>query len=149
MRRRQQWEPIAMLGYRIFRVAIGHSSYGRYVFRRSRGSERSGDDPKTAADTLRPLLYGNLDIDRWAVGDQSGDPWDRFAAARQAFEASDTDIARRQIWSEVAETPGLESRQYLQAWTFCAKLEASQPRAWRSGCSVSWRRCRWSRPTMF
>ena len=52
--------------------------------------------------------------------------WERFTAARQAYEASDIESAVR-IWDDIVATPGLESRQYLQAWGFLRQTGRQPP----------------------
>lgn len=68
-------------------------------------------DPSGA---LRDTLFGDLPMNIWAGGDQ---PWDRFARAKESFEAGRPADAIDQ-WRGVLATPGLEARHYLQAWHF-------------------------------
>jgi hypothetical protein len=56
-------------------------------------------------------------LGEWPSGAAEGDPWERFIAARKAYEASDVETAVT-IWNDIVTSPGLESRQYLQAWGF-------------------------------
>jgi hypothetical protein len=77
-------------------------------------------DPENAAGTLRPLAYGNVAVDDWgAPGAAEGavEPWASFDRARQLWHQGHTDEAAG-IWRQLASTPGLESRQTLQAWHF-------------------------------
>jgi hypothetical protein len=62
-------------------------------------------------------LFGDVPVEQWGVGAGEADPWDQFAAARKAINSSDIEAAVA-IWSGIAASHGLESRQYLQAWTF-------------------------------
>lgn len=87
------------------------------MFRKAKPSGGDDGQGSNAAATLRPLLYGDMPVEQWGVDAADGDPWDRFTAARQAVESSDMDSAVAN-WRDVAASPGLESRQYLQAWTF-------------------------------
>ncbi|MCW2674490.1 MAG: hypothetical protein JWP14_3079 [Frankiales bacterium] len=75
--------------------------------------------PETAADTLRPLLLGNVPVGEWPPQDREveDEPWQSFVAARDALAGGHDDEAV-QIWTRIASTPSLESRQVLQAWTF-------------------------------
>lgn len=72
----------------------------------------------SAADALRPFIYGDQPINAWPVDDTStARPWDLFIRARRALGAGEPDTAIR-LWWEVAEDLDLESRQSLQAWHF-------------------------------
>lgn len=74
--------------------------------------------------TLRAVLYGDAPLDQWPDEDDlrdTSDIWARFVAARQAARCSDLQSATT-IWRNIAATPGLESRQYLQAWTFLRRV---------------------------
>jgi hypothetical protein len=80
---------------------------------------RHGPQPASAAaDTIRPLLYGDLPLDEWPPGDGSdgGEPWQSFVRAREALANGDQDHAV-ELWRSIARTPGLESRHVLQAWS--------------------------------
>lgn len=97
------------------------------MFRQPKPSGNNGGDGPSAAATLRPLLYGDVPVAQWGVGAGEGDPWDRFGAARDAVGSADADTAVA-IWSGIAASPGLESRHYLQAWTFLRR-SGRQPAA--------------------
>jgi hypothetical protein len=64
-------------------------------------------------------VFGDVTVEDWAPSDTDMDtpPWVQFARARQALEANDPDSAI-ELWSRIAATQDLESRQVLQAWTF-------------------------------
>jgi hypothetical protein len=89
------------------------------VFRRPKLTDGRASGEPGASDALRPLLYGDVPVDKWAGYYVDGDDsvWERFNLARRALDASDVGTAIR-IWSDLAAAPDLESRQYLQAWTF-------------------------------
>ncbi len=94
------------------------------MFRRPKPS---GDDQRSsAAATLRPLLCGDVPVGQWGVDAGQADPWDQFAAARKAVDSSDMEAAVA-IWSDIVASDGLESRQYLQAWTFLRQAGHSPP----------------------
>ena len=73
----------------------------------------------SAADSLRPLLLGNVPVGEWPPKDREDqdEPWQSFVAARDALAAGHTDEAVK-AWTKIASTPSRESRQVLQAWTF-------------------------------
>jgi hypothetical protein len=75
--------------------------------------------PESAADVLRPLIYGNLPLEQWGSEevDDANEPWASFYLARSLFHQGDTAEAV-EIWQEIASTSGLEARQVLQAWHF-------------------------------
>lgn len=70
---------------------------------------------------LRALIFGNRPIDEWPPATDAaapeGEPWVSFLRARAAAAAGDGDEAIS-IWRTIADAPGLESRQVLQAWHF-------------------------------
>jgi hypothetical protein len=73
----------------------------------------------TAADLLRPLLYGDRSVDEWpppgTVAD--GEPWASFVRARELKRSGD-EHAAVEIWSDIATQGDTESRHVLQAWRF-------------------------------
>jgi hypothetical protein len=75
------------------------------------------EPPSTAASALRPLLYGDVPIGEWPPPGtpETTEPWLSFVRARDAFARGQSDEAAR-LWLAIARTPGLESRQTLQAW---------------------------------
>jgi hypothetical protein len=77
-----------------------------------------GSDGATAADSLRPLLFGDVPLEGWPADDgATGEPWSSFVAARAALADDRLDEAIR-LWAGIAATPGVESRHVVQAWTF-------------------------------
>jgi hypothetical protein len=80
---------------------------------------RQGPVPQSsAADSIRPFLYGDVPIEQWPPTDESpsGEPWQSFIRARTAVGTGHPDQAV-QLWLSIARAPGLESRQVLQAWS--------------------------------
>lgn len=82
------------------------------------------DEPRTdgagpaAAEQLRPLLFGDVPVERWPVGDDTpGEPWQTFVGARRHLAAGDQDLAIRD-WARVPLFPAVESRHVAQAWSF-------------------------------
>ena len=82
---------------------------------------------------LRPLLFGDVAIDRWLPAESDGGvaasgPWASFARAREHLAAGDQDLAIRE-WSTIANPiVANESRHVLQAWTFL-RQQGVQPDA--------------------
>jgi hypothetical protein len=62
-----------------------------------------------AADTIRPLLYGDVPLDDWAAADAG------FQSAREALAANDTAAAVAELRAIVSD-PDRPSRDALQAW---------------------------------
>jgi hypothetical protein len=73
----------------------------------------------SAADVLRPLLFGNVPMDQWlADGDSAPTEVSQaFADARSAIHRGDVQRAVS-LWTTIANTQHIEQRQVLQAWTF-------------------------------
>ena len=65
-------------------------------------------------------LYGDLSMAEWPDEESEEtlvEPWSSFSQARSAIADNDQDTAI-EIWHRIADTPGLEPRHYLQAWSF-------------------------------
>lgn len=75
--------------------------------------------PPSAADVLRPLLYGDVPMDQWPPGQEAheAEPWATFVRAREAYAAGRTDEAAY-AWLSVVREQRVESRSALQAWTY-------------------------------
>ncbi len=73
----------------------------------------------SVSHAMRDTLYGDRPVELWPPDDTLGNsfPWDAFIAARKHLAAARIDEAKA-CWRRVAEAPGLESRQYAQAWHF-------------------------------
>jgi hypothetical protein len=70
-----------------------------------------------APNPLRELLFGDAPIDQWPSNHTDQSPFGDFVRARQLLQSGDTAAASR-VWRDILAAPGLESRHYLQAWTF-------------------------------
>lgn len=83
----------------------------------------------TAADALRPTLYGDVPLDEWPAGDDHPDePWASFVRARKHLADGDQDLAVR-AWSAIAHDESLESRNRLQAWHFLRSINVNPDEA--------------------
>ena len=72
----------------------------------------------TAADELRPLLFGNVPVEAWPSDDDAtAEPWASFVRARRHLASGDADLAIRE-WAPIATFDLWEPRHRLQAWTF-------------------------------
>jgi hypothetical protein len=74
-----------------------------------------------SANPIRETLFGDMPIDAWASHVSSAVPWTLFAKARAEMEKKNEAAAAR-ILQQVIQTPGLESRHYLQARHFMHQL---------------------------
>ena len=70
---------------------------------------------------LRELLFGDVPIETWA-GTSTEKPWTHFQDAEHAMAHADVPAAEAALHA-VLDTPGLESRQYLQAWSCLRQLD--------------------------
>jgi hypothetical protein len=76
----------------------------------------------TAADALRPTLYGDVPLEQWPEGDHhDAEPWASFVRARRHLADGDQDLAVR-VWAAIAHDEGQESRNRLQAWHFLRSI---------------------------
>jgi hypothetical protein len=65
--------------------------------------------------SIRRTLFGDMPLADWCGGRATGEPWTRFARARDLLAKKDTDRAAAEL-ERIVATPGLESRHYIQAW---------------------------------
>ena len=70
---------------------------------------------------LRELLFGDVPIESWA-GTSNETPWTHFQNAELAMARADVPAAESALHA-VLDTPDLESRQYLQAWSCLRQLD--------------------------
>jgi hypothetical protein len=71
---------------------------------------------------IRDTLFGDMSLDQWPCEGSASDafPWSDFALARSHLTAGRLEAAIS-CWRQILEHPGLESRHYLQAWSFLRK----------------------------
>jgi hypothetical protein len=79
------------------------------------------------ANAIRDTLFGDMPLDQWPPNEEQADvfPWSAFVAARSRLTAGNVETAVAG-WREVLAHPGLEPRQYLQAWHFL-RQQGNQP----------------------
>ena len=76
---------------------------------------------------FRDTLFGDMPLSEWGSDDgQNMEPWSSFVQARKHLEKRDRASAIT-IWKTIADTPGLESRHYLQAWYFLRQQGVNPP----------------------
>jgi hypothetical protein len=82
----------------------------------------------TAADSVRPLLFGDRSVDEWPPLDSviDGEPWASFVRARDLLRNND-EPAAVEIWRDIAAQRAIESRHVLQAWHFLRAAGVSPP----------------------
>lgn len=78
--------------------------------------------------SIRDTLFGDMPLATWAEPGQSGygEPWVSFGKAKDYLDAGDEERAIAELRT-IAETPGLESRHYVQAWHFLRQLGVTPP----------------------
>ncbi len=78
--------------------------------------------PQSVSTEMSAVMFGDAPWDVWCKADAPADePWATFIAARTAFEARDFAAAKTHLL-RILDQPGLESRNYLQAWHFLRAL---------------------------
>jgi hypothetical protein len=87
------------------------------------------DTSKPVSLQMRDTLFG--DAPDWPPATASPqatvlEPWSSFIRSRNLLESNDKEAAIRTL-RQIAELPGLESRQYLQAWHFLGALGVAPP----------------------
>ncbi len=82
----------------------------------------------TAAESLRPVLFGDVDLDGWPPDERTDElePWASFQRAR-AFTRAGNVAAAITIWQQIADADNLESRHTLQAWHFLRGAGVTPP----------------------
>lgn len=75
--------------------------------------------PKSDSNPIRETLFGDMPLERWPQDDSTSKifPWSFFASARSHLAAGNQKAAIEN-WQGILDQPGLEPRQYLQAWHF-------------------------------
>jgi hypothetical protein len=79
------------------------------------------------ANAIRDTLFGDMPLDQWPPNGEQAEvfPWSAFVAARSSVASGNIEAAVAG-WREVLAHPGLEPRQYLQAWHFL-RQHGNQP----------------------
>ncbi len=78
--------------------------------------------PQTLSAEMSALMFGDAPWEVWGkTGAPAEEPWATFIAARTAFEAKDFASAKTHL-QRILDRPGLESRNYVQAWHFLRTL---------------------------
>lgn len=74
---------------------------------------------EAAPNPIRETLFGDMPLDAWPNGGETTDamPWGAFVSARVRLQSGSQPDAVA-WWRHILEQPGLEPRQYLQAWHF-------------------------------
>jgi len=77
------------------------------------------DDSTGQTIEYRDTLFGDLPLEYWPGSPEQFDaePWKWFVEAREQLAAGN-DRAAVDLYGQVLQCPGLESRHYLQAWAF-------------------------------
>lgn len=73
---------------------------------------------------IRDTLFGDLPISEWTgdpIPEVARQPWESFIQGKRLWDAGDIQAAS-QVFKQIATTPDLESRHYLQAWHFLRSL---------------------------
>jgi hypothetical protein len=83
-----------------------------------------GDPNPANKANIRDTLFGDAPLASWANVETDVEPWNRFKEANTRIERGESTLAIA-ILQKITETPGLESRHYLEA--FHALLELGVP----------------------
>ena len=83
--------------------------------------------PADVKNAIRNTLLGDVPIPEWGKETTDGIPWSMFAEAREHIVKKQNHTEAIKIYKKITETPGLESRHYLQAWHFLRKLKVNAP----------------------
>ncbi|MEO6000897.1 MAG: hypothetical protein ABIN89_28890 [Chitinophagaceae bacterium] len=85
----------------------------------------SGNFFKKPVETIafRDTLFGDLPLNYWAGIDSNAEPWTLFKEVKRNVDKAKNEDAIK-ILNNITAIPGLESRQYLQAYHFLNNLAA-------------------------
>ena len=83
--------------------------------------------PADVKNAIRNTLLGDVPIPEWGKDATDGIPWSMFAEAREHVVKKQNYPEAIKVYKKITETPGLESRHYLQAWHFLRKLKVNAP----------------------
>jgi len=79
---------------------------------------------------IRDVLFGDLAVDRWpedsSIRQTTGEPWTSFVKARDFKTSGELDKAKQSL-HQILSMSDLESRHYLQAWSFLRALGEQPP----------------------
>ncbi len=81
-------------------------------------------EPAQGRPEIRDTLFGDMSLPQWvssSTNSMSLEPWASFGRAKESLDSGDTQLATETL-RRILEMPGLESRQYLQAWHFLGDL---------------------------
>lgn len=72
---------------------------------------------------IREVLFGDVPFSEWPSSstESNDEPWLSFSQARDQLQAGDEQRAQQTLLS-ILDIPDLESRHYLQAWSFLRSL---------------------------
>ena len=76
------------------------------------------------AETFSPIdmLFGDLPLSYWAGINSNEEPWNLFKEVQKSLAENDKEAAIATL-EKIINIPGLESRQYLQAYFFLNQLQ--------------------------
>jgi hypothetical protein len=81
---------------------------------------------KNNSSAIRDTLFGDMPISMWNGNNSSDEPWVSFQEVEKSLESEDSRMAE-QLLRKIIETPGFESRHYIQAWYFLKSLGVNPP----------------------
>jgi hypothetical protein len=87
-----------------------------------------GKKKAAAPNPIRETLFGDMPLDQWPRDGISSEtlPWSAFVSARSHLAAGRESDAVA-CWQQILQHPGLEPRQYLQAWHFLRQRHQQPP----------------------
>jgi hypothetical protein len=77
-------------------------------------------------DPLRDALFADMSLSVWSGKASAGEPAASFTHANDSINSGALDAARTAL-RKIVDTPGLESRHYLQAWNHLRSLGVNPP----------------------
>ncbi len=80
---------------------------------------------------IRDTLFGDMSLAQWAGPTTEGKkmpPWTSFIEAKNYLDSGNK-LKASEVLQRIADTGGLESRHYVQAWHFLRQLGVNPPEA--------------------